>query len=97
MPNQSRSRGGRSGSIRGRRGRGGAPGGNTNHALAAARGPAVPRDQSPDAGQSSRGRRTVRRRSASHRQGEHASDKRTEMPVQAKDDLEWRSGEDNYT
>jgi hypothetical protein len=29
------------------------------------------------------------------RQGEHAGDKRTEMPVQAKDDLEWRSGEDN--
>jgi hypothetical protein len=31
------------------------------------------------------------------RQGEHADDKRTEMPVQAKDDHEWRVGEDNCT
>jgi hypothetical protein len=65
MPTQSRGRGGRSGSIRGRRGRGGAPRGNTNRALAAAGGPAAPRDQSPDTGQSSRGRGTIRRRSAS--------------------------------
>jgi hypothetical protein len=65
MPNQSRSQGGRSDSIRGRQGRGGAPGRNTNRALTAARGPAALRDQSPEAGQSSRGRGTVRQRSAS--------------------------------
>jgi hypothetical protein len=29
------------------------------------------------------------------RQGEHVDDKRTEMPVLAKDDREWRLGEDN--
>jgi hypothetical protein len=65
MLNQSRDRGGRSGSIQGRRGRGSTPGGNTNRTVAAARGPAAPRDQSPDAGQSSQERGTIRRRSAS--------------------------------
>jgi hypothetical protein len=65
MPTQSRGRGGRSSSIRGRRGRRGAPRGNTNRALTTAGRPAAPRDQSPDTGQSSRGRGTVRRRSAS--------------------------------
>jgi hypothetical protein len=65
MPTQSRGSGGRSDSIRGRQGRGSAPGRNTNRALAVARGPAAPRDQSPDAGQSSRGRGIIRRKSAS--------------------------------
>jgi hypothetical protein len=65
MPNQSRGRGGRSGSIRGRRGRGGAPRENTNRALAAARGPTTLQDQSLDVRQSSRGRGTVRQGSAS--------------------------------
>jgi hypothetical protein len=31
------------------------------------------------------------------RQGEHADDKPTEMPVQVKDDREWRSRQDNCT
>jgi hypothetical protein len=65
MPTQSRGRGGYSNSIRGKRGRGGALGRNTNCALAVAGGPATPRDQSLDTGQSSRGRGTVRQRSAS--------------------------------
>jgi hypothetical protein len=67
MPIQSRCWGGWSASIRGRRGRGGAPGtkGNSNRALAVVGRPTAPRDQSPDAGQSSRGRGTFRWRSAS--------------------------------
>ena len=64
MPNQSRGWEGRSGSIQGRRGRGRAARGNTNCALLAAGQPALLRDQSPDAGQSSHGRRIVRPRSA---------------------------------
>ena len=65
MPNQSRGRGGRFGSIWRRQGLGCAPGRNTNHALVAARGLTAPQDQSLDAGQSSWGRGTVRPRSAS--------------------------------
>jgi hypothetical protein len=67
MPNHSRGHGGRNGGGRGSRGRRAAccTGANTNRSLAAVGEPSVPRGQSPETGQLSRGRGIVRQRSAS--------------------------------
>jgi hypothetical protein len=68
MPNQSTGRRGRNGGGRESRCWGAARpiGANTNRSLIAVGGPLVPQGQSPDAGQSSRGRGIVRWQSVSH-------------------------------
>jgi hypothetical protein len=67
IPTHGRGRTGRAGSTRGGRGRGAArlTRGNTNRSLTAVGGSTAPGSQGVDAGQSSRGRGTVRPRSAS--------------------------------
>jgi hypothetical protein len=67
MPNQSRGCGGQNGGGRGSRGQGAArrTRANTSRSLATVGEPSAARGQSPEVGQSSRGRGIVRRRSAS--------------------------------